>query len=72
VWIRQKALQRVMAEEAPTIGDTVRITFTDEVDTGKGNPAKLFDLKVERGDKAEPQAGPVPAAAPQADDDEWG
>jgi|OM-RGC.v1.027439274 hypothetical protein len=68
LWIRQNALQKVMAKEAPTVGDTVRITFTDEVDTGKGNPAKLFDLEVERDDKGEP----VPAAAPQADDDEWG
>jgi hypothetical protein len=74
LYLAQYQLRTKMAQIRPNPGDSLRIEFTGEVDTGKGNPAKQFDVKVKRGDGTPtPTPAPEPAAAPApaANDDGW-
>lgn len=66
-----KKLKQIIEDnlDAFVEGSIVTVTFTDEIDTGKGNPMKDFDVDVEppktRG-KGKAKTDPAPAPA---DDD---
>ncbi len=54
VWCSSVGLRASLSEQNPQVGDKVGILFTGEEDTGKGNPMKVFKVKVEKPPKSAP------------------
>lgn len=54
VWASAARLRSGLAESNPQVGDKLGILFSDEEDVGKGNPMKIFKVKVEKSTPAEP------------------
>ncbi len=56
----QAMLKRLLAEQRPTVGDRIRVTYTGDEKTDRGGTMKVFTLEVKAG-QAIPE-GPIQKA----------
>jgi hypothetical protein len=67
IYASQAQLQRLLAEQEPSIGDRVAVVYTGTEKTSNGFNMKTFDVSVKKGDAASDSGGGAAAGVSAAD-----